>query len=277
MFGLHINSETKYINDEIRLYHKKGCNIIQLFIDPFYKDKTSYEKFAKYALDNNIIIIIHASYTINCAQDWTEHSWWIEQFIMTIQVAKKLSAYAVVIHLGKQLTLTYEQGLNNMYSSLMYVHTKTKDCQSVKILLETSTGQGTEMCYKLDEFSYFFKKLSNHKTEDVRNRFGICLDTCHVFSAGNDIRTKRDVKKFLERFEKLLGLTNVKLIHLNDSKKELGSNVDRHENLGKGFIGLEPLLIINDFFVRMNVPVILETPDKFIENDITLIDQQNKS
>ena len=102
-----------------------------------------------------------------------------------------------------------------------------------KIILETSTGQGTELLSNLDEFADFYNKF----TDDEKNYLKICIDTCHVFSAGYSLKSKTDVQKYIKIVEKYIGWNNVILIHLNDSKKDCGCGVDRHENLCKGCIG----------------------------------------
>lgn len=269
MFGVHIDSDPINICNEIEKYHNDGCKVVQLFIDPFYKRKIEYDIFKTYANINKIHIVVHISYVINCAQRWDYHSWWIKQFIMEIESAKKLGAFAVVIHLGKQLDMTREEAINNMLTSLIYVHDQTR-LTHVKILIETSSGQGSEMCYKLNDFAYFFNKFSNHKSNEIRDRFGICLDTCHIFAAGYDIRTTDVIKTYLDSFEEMVGIKYIKLIHLNDSKKDLGSYVDRHHNIGRGFIGKVGLKTIIKFFGKLNVPMILETPDDHMKEDINV-------
>jgi len=270
MIGYHIDSNIKNILNEISDIKKNKCNIVQLFIDPFYKKYEIYEEFKKYAKINNIKIVIHASYTINIAQNWNNHSWWIKQFILEIESANKIGAFAIVVHLGKQLNISNEEALNNMFTSLLYVHNETKKID-IKILIETSTGQGTEMCYRLEDLAHFYRKFSNIKNDDIKDRFGICLDTCHIFSAGYDISNKKKIEMFLDIFDEMIGINNIKLIHLNDSKKELGSNIDRHENIGFGSIGKKGLFLIYKFFSKLKVPIILETPLKYIENDLKLL------
>lgn len=262
MIGTHINSELDKLLDESNRVYKSGGQIIQMFVnlDPD-KTKTIYNKLNQLLIDLGMKCIIHISYTINCSQNWDNYSWWIKQFIIEIEQANKLNALAVVVHLGKQLDLTIEEAINNMYMSLLYVHNQTKKYQSVKILIETSTGQGSEICYNMENLAHFYNKLSKHKNEEVRNRFGICLDTCHIFSAGYDISTVPKCKIYLDTFNKLIGLEHIKLIHLNDSKKEVGSHVDRHENIGKGFIGKKSLVYFCKLFHRLEVPIILEVSD----------------
>ncbi len=270
IIGAHINSNLDHLTNETMRIYKNGGNIIQLFVN-ITSDKTKvlYNKFKKFLEEKGVKCIVHISYTINCSQNWGYHSWWIKQFIMEIEFAQLIGASCVVVHLGKQLDLSYEEALNNMYTSLLYVHKQTNN--KIKILIETSTGQGSEVCYELEKLAHFYKKISQHNNVDIRERFGICLDTCHIFAAGYDISTMNGIKKYFEMFEKLIGIEHIKLIHLNDSKKECGSKVDRHSNIGLGFIGNDSLLLIKDMFVRLGVPIILETPQENQDKDLELI------
>lgn len=276
MIGVHIDSNIHNILDEAIKYKNLGCNLLQLFVNPTHnindngETKELYDIFRAYVEREKIKIVVHISYTINCAQHWTEQSWWIIQFIREIELAYKLGAFAVIIHLGKLLDLTKEEGINNMFTSLLFVHQKTKQT-GIKILIETSTGQGTEMAYKIDDLAYLYRKLSKHKNDEIRERFGICMDTCHVFAAGYDISTKDKAKIFIDLLEETIGLRHIKLIHMNDSKKPLGSHVDRHATIGKGYIGDEALMFIQRFFQKINVPIILETPSRNHEREIVML------
>ena len=165
------------------------------------------------------------------------------------------------------MELTKEEAYNNMYTALLYVHEKTKQYLNTKILLETSSGQGSELCFKLNAFAHFFKKISKHSNKEIKNRFGICLDTCHIFASGYDIRNKNTVTIFLDTFEEMIGLKHIKLIHLNDSKNNIGSLLDRHESINKGYIG-KGLIHIIRFFKKINIPIILETPNNSYQIEI---------
>ena len=268
MKGIHINSDTKHIFEEAEKVYKNGGNCIQLFVN-ISKSKDIYEKFNNFLISKKIVPIVHASYTINIAQEWNYHSWWVKQLITEIEFASIINSYAIVIHLGKKLNIpTDEEVINNMFSCLLYVHNQTKNL-NVKILLETSSGQGSETCFTLEKLAHFFRKFSNHNNKKISNRFGLCIDTCHIFQAGYDIRNKILVKTFLDLFDELIGIKYIKLIHLNDSKNDINLHLDRHENINLGFIKKEGLL---EFITSLkNVPVILETPYNKIYDDLNLI------
>ena len=256
LFGAHINSNINEITNEIKKIKNFGGTLIQCFVNIKY-NKKDYDPIKKELLNNNIKLVVHASYTINIAQNWSEHSWWLKQFLHEIELAEYLGAYGIVIHLGKQLKLSNQEGINNMYTSMLYIYDQIKNLK-IKILFETSTGQGSEMCYNLDEFAYFFNKFK--KLSD--NKFRVCIDTCHIFQAGYDIRNKKNIVKYFNNFEKLIGIKYIALLHLNDSKNTFGSKLDRHESLGKGYIGKEGLQFIANFFLKQNIPIILETPNE---------------
>lgn len=267
MIGIHIDSDLNNILSETKKVHKNKGQIIQLFINlSSSKASKYYDELKKYLKSKKMLSVVHISYTINCAQNWSYHSWWINQFITELQNATRLGSLYAVVHLGKQLDLSYNEGINNMYTALLYVHKQTSN--DVKILIETSTGQGSEMCFELEKLAHFYNKFSKHSNQEIKNRFGICLDTCHIFAAGYDISTSNGLTDYFNLFDKLIGLEHIKLIHFNDSKKECGSKVDRHESIGNGFIGKESLLIIKNMFDRFNVPIILETPSENIFNDL---------
>jgi deoxyribonuclease-4 len=270
--GAHISSNPAYLLESAKYILKVGGNLVQIFVDPLLVSKKSseYKEFKGFIIKNGIKLIIHASYTINLAREWDEYSTGIQQFIAEINASYELGADAIVVHMGKKLELEKGEAYNNMYMSLLHVHDQTKN-SPIKILLETSTGQGSEICYKIEEFAYFFKKLSKNKNKAISSRFGICVDTCHIFAAGYDLSTKSAVYMYIEAFEELIGLRHINLIHLNDSKRELGSNVDRHENIGQGFIGKGGLLEFAKYFKGIGVPIVLETPGENIILDLKVI------
>lgn len=257
--------------DELIMAKNAGATAVQLFAQQTKKGKHYSDQlilFKKYLDEFTIKPIIHASYGINLAKTWDEYSWWIVQFIIEIENAYFLGATLIVVHLGKQMNLKKEEAYNNMYTSLLYVHEETKQFSNVKILLETSTGQGSEMCFQMEDFAHFFKKLGKHPNKSIRSRFGICVDTCHIFAAGYDIRTKGHVAVFLDSFEELIGIKHIKLIHLNDSKNDIGSLVDRHESIDKGYIKKKGLVHIIKYFKKYNIPIIVETPNNSFVTEI---------
>src|SRR6185436_9163643 len=124
----------------------------------------------------------------------------------------------------------------------------------VQILLETTAGQGTGLGHRFEQLGRVLRQVAAPK------RVGVCLDTCHVFAAGYDLRTPDTYRETMERFAEAVGLEKLKAIHVNDSKRELGSRVDRHEQIGQGQIGVEGFrMLVNDRNLS-SVPMLLETP-----------------
>lgn len=266
-FGSHIN--ISYGIDNAIEIKKYNGNLIQIFITNL---KSNDIKLIRDKLkENNIKIVVHSSYQHNIGRNWDRYSWWIKSIEQEIEKCYELDALGLVIHFGKQMDLTLEETYNNMYTSLIYIHNKTKKYKNIKILLETSTGQGSEVCFKIEDLAYFFKKFSNSDNKEIRNRFKLCIDTCHIFSAGYDIRSKNSVKLYLETFNELIGIKNIHLIHLNDCKVKLGDFRDRHQNIGKGYIGFVGLKIFFDYFRKLNIPIVLETPNEGYKNEIKLL------
>ena len=132
MIGAHIDSAPDNILDEANKINKYKGNIVQLFVQPITKKMDQYLLFKHYLKENDMKCVVHISYTVNCSQNWDYYSWWIKQFIMEIEMASKINAFAVVVHLGKQLQLSSEESLNNMYTSLLYVHNQTKNYSDIK-------------------------------------------------------------------------------------------------------------------------------------------------
>ena len=261
LFGFHINSSYDMIIKELKKAKNTNANIIQLFIDPSHSQNNNlYINFRDMLISYNIKCIVHASYTINLAKHWDTYSPHIIQLIEEIKMATLINAIGIVIHLGKTLELSQAEALNNMYSSLLYIHNQTKEISNIKIFIETSSGQGSEMCFLINDFAHFFKKFIRINPT-INDRFRICIDTCHIFASGYDIRNKKTITNYLNLFEKLIGIKYIGLIHLNDSKNDLNSHLDRHESIGKGYIGKNGLKIFADFFKKLNVPIILETPN----------------
>jgi deoxyribonuclease IV len=271
-FGTHMN----YYNNLVgaaKSVQNAGGNLIQIFLTrPNHRvDKSDLEPFTRYLKDNDMRVVVHSSYTHNIAQNWDQHSWWLKNLEIEIKYAHMIGAFGLVLHIGKQMELTREEAFNNMYTSLIYVHNRTKEYSDVKIFLETSAGQGTEMCYRLEELAKFYKKFSKNDNKDLKDRIKLCVDTCHVFVAGYNLKTETDVKLFLEAFDELIGISNIRLIHLNDSVVDVGCQKDRHDNIGVGYIGLEGLRYIFRYFRKLNVPIVLETPFNGYKKEIPLL------
>lgn len=168
----------------------------------------------------------------------------------------------VVSHIGARQGQDPDVALKVAAESVKEVLADTPS--DVMLLAETTAGQGSSLNAQFEEMGKLFELCGNP------DRLGVCLDTCHIFAAGYDIRTPEGYEKTFTEFNRLVGISNLKAIHCNDSKKELGTRVDRHEHIGEGFIGPTAFeLLVNDprFF---QVPILLETPDAPEGHEINL-------
>jgi deoxyribonuclease-4 len=195
-------------------------------------------------------VIVHAPYIINLANNKEEdkYNFSINFLIEEINRCNMFDIKNLVLHPGSHVGLGREIGLDNIINALNIVIYKTK---TVRILLETMAGKGTELGTNFDELKYI---IDNIKDKD---RIGICLDTCHLNDSGYVID---DFDKILDEEDSKIGLSYVKCIHINDSKNPRESHKDRHENIGYGTIGFDSLIkvIYNDRL--KDIPKILETP-----------------
>ncbi len=182
---------------------------------------------------------------------------------MEVERAAALGLSFIVLHPGSHKETGEEACLRKVAGTVGWVLDQTKG-SSVKVLYETAAGQGSCVGHRFEQMAALLK-LTGHP-----DRTGICLDTCHLFAAGYDLRTKAAYEETMGEFDRIVGLKAVRAVHLNDSKKELGSRVDRHEHIGRGFIGREGFrFLIND--PRLNhVPMVLETPkdEKTLAEDV---------
>ncbi len=199
-------------------------------------------------------IIIHDSYLINLGSpDPVLLQKSRDAFLDEVERAEKLGVRYLIFHPGSHLETGEDVGLKTIAESMNSV-IDARPGYDVKLLLETTAGQGTNLGYTFEQLAQIMELV-----EDKR-RQGVCLDTAHVFAAGYDIRTKETYEAMFAEFDSIIGLENLLAIHVNDSKKELGSRVDRHENIGEGLLGKEPFRFLMNDSRFTNVPKLLETP-----------------
>ena len=201
-------------------------------------------------------VFTHASYLINLATTNPDfHRKSIAALIDELNLAQRLGIRAVVLHPGAHMGAGPKAGIDRIARSLDRIHAAIPH-HRVITLLETSAGQGSCLGCSFDELGQIRKLV------DDKKRVGICFDTCHVFASGYDLRTRETYERTIDDLEQHIGVRNVGLFHLNDSKKPLGSRVDRHEHIGDGQIGLHAFgFILNDERFR-GIPKLLETPKK---------------
>ncbi|MFH1995330.1 MAG: deoxyribonuclease IV [Nitrospinota bacterium] len=260
IFGAHMSSAGG-VWKALERGKEAGCEVIQLFTknnnrwsatDTLSEDA---EKFRAAAAETGVIpSASHSAYLINLASAnpvTLDKS--ITAFIDEIDRADFLGIPNLIFHPGSHGGAGEEVGIKKIVDSLNVI-TAERPKAKVKIVLETTAGQGNAIGYKFEHLAEIMAKC---KSPD---RFGVCLDTCHIFAAGYNITDKEGYKATFDSFKKVIGFELLRAIHMNDSKKECGSNVDRHEHIGKGKIGVEGFrLLVNDHRLQ-DIPMILETP-----------------
>ena len=198
-------------------------------------------------------VLAHDSYLINLASpDPDLHRKSLDAFVEEMRRANDLGVPCLILHPGAHLGAGVQAGINRVARALNRAIDRVGP--PVRLLLETTAGQGSSLGSRFEELAAILERM--RKPE----RAGVCLDTCHIFAAGYDIRSREGYEKTLREFDRLIGVGRIQAIHVNDSLKDLGSRVDRHSHIGKGRIGLEAFrCLVNDpRFV--DVPKILETP-----------------
>jgi deoxyribonuclease-4 len=198
-------------------------------------------------------VIAHAAYLINlCALNPITLKRSRHAFIDELQRCEALGMRALVFHPGSHLGKGEAEGIRRIIESLNLVHAQTPGFRTITAL-ETTAGQGTALGYRFDHL----RDIIGH-VEDP-DRMGVCIDTCHLFAAGYDITTDEGWEATLTEFDRVIGFHLLVAIHVNDSRKPLGSRVDRHEHIGKGLIGLTAFRMLMNDSRLLRVPKILET------------------
>ena len=194
-------------------------------------------------------VIVHAPYIINLANDSDpeKFKFSVNFLIQEVERCDLLGIKYMVLHPGSHVGLGEKTGLHNIIRGLNQILDKGK----CNILLETMAGKGTELGRTIDEIKEIIDGVEN------KDRIGVCLDTCHLNDAGYDIS---EFDKYLDEFDKKIGLSYIHCIHINDSKNILGAHKDRHENIGYGTIGFDNLINVIYNSRLGDIPRILETP-----------------
>jgi deoxyribonuclease-4 len=199
-------------------------------------------------------ILTHASYLINLATTNPEfHRKSIEAMIDELDRAERLGIHAVVLHPGAHLGAGVDAGIEQIARSLDQIHAAIPS-HKVVTLLETAAGQGSCLGCTFEELGRIIALV------DDMARVGVCFDTCHVFASGYELRTRDDYERTIDALDTHVGITNVGAFHLNDSKKPLGSHVDRHEHIGEGEIGVDAFRFLLNDERFSGIPKLLETP-----------------
>ena len=207
-------------------------------------------------------VVTHASYLLNLGSpqdDLWEKS--IQALIVELERCEILRIPYLVLHPGAHMKQGVEAGLARVSAALDHAHDELPD-HTVKVALELTAGQGTTLGRTFEELAAIRAGCAQPE------RLVFCFDTCHALAAGYDFRTEAGYQDMMAQFDRVIGLDKLAVMHINDSKADLGSHVDRHTHLGEGHIGLEPFgFFVNDARLQ-HLPFLLETPQEVkIESD----------
>ncbi|MEI6215486.1 MAG: deoxyribonuclease IV [Desulfuromonadales bacterium] len=238
-----------------------GCGVLQIFTrnSNQWKGKTVSdadialfrETFAASGLHE---VISHDIYLINLAAppgDTRDKS--LAAFRDELETCARLGIAKIVMHPGSHLADSPQAGLERVVAAFDQLFDEVQQFEG-KVLIETTAGQGSNLGRTFEELAIIVDKTR------YPDKFGVCFDTCHTFAAGYDTSTEEGYADTMEQFDRLIGLQRLDCFHLNDSKKGLGSRVDRHEHIGQGALGLNPFRFILNDPRFATVPKILETP-----------------
>ena len=260
LLGAHTSTQGG-VSAAITLAEKLNFTAIQIFTknNNQWKGKILTQNEAdefkrKLAASSIRVVVSHDSYLINlCSSkpELLEKS--RDAFIDELERCEMLGIPYLNFHPGAHGGMGEEDGIKLIAESLNLAHQKTK-YYKVKSMLEATAGQGTAIGYSFEHL----KKIID--LVDEKERMCVCIDTAHIFAAGYDIKDKKNYNKVITDFDEIIGLGLLKCFHMNDSKKPLASRVDRHDHIGKGFIGLEGFTNIMNDKRLLHLPKILETP-----------------
>ncbi len=237
-----------------------GCDTIQIFV------KTPNRWASKPLAEENVAafraavtetgiwpVFAHSLYLINLATP--DDALWdksVAALVDDLERCERLELPGLVIHPGSHMGSGEETGLARIAAALDEVHARLPGYQ-VQVWLETTAGQGDYLGYRFEQLRAMIDGVR------APQRLGVCFDTAHAFAAGYELRTREGFDETWDAFDRVLGLEQLRAVHLNDSKRELGSRVDRHEHIGQGLLGLEPFrFLLNDARFR-GLPMTLET------------------
>lgn len=274
LFGAHV-SISGGIENAILSGNELQCNAIQIFSKQqlrwnakplLEKEIAPYrESLKKSAIKS---VIIHDSYLINLGSPDKENLIKSrEAFLEEVIRAESLNAAGLVLHPGSHGNkITEDECMKVIAESIAITLDKTKGF-TTKLFIENTAGQGNTVGYTFEQLAKIIDLVSG------KDRIGVCFDTCHAFASGYEIRNEKAYEEIFRRFNDLIGLDKIHVFHINDSKRDRGTRVDRHENIGIGLMGKEPFrYLVNDIRFK-NIPMILETPggDAWFRTNLNLL------
>lgn len=265
ILGAHMSMAGGYYK-AVEEAHLRGCDCVQLFTKNNNQwqgkpiETSDCERFQAALAQHQIVApLSHTSYLINLASpDDTLWKRSIEAMVVEFQRAHQLGISQVVLHPGSPTTESDEFGLTRIVQGLRETIRQTPEL-TTRCLLETTAGQGRHLGHRFEHLATLLDDLQDPQ------RFGVCVDTCHIFAAGYPLSTKKEYETTMNELVRIVGLESIHAFHLNDSQKPLGSRVDRHAHIGHGEIGTKAFgYLLNDRRWH-NVPMYLETPKEELD------------
>ncbi len=261
--GFHV-SIADGISNSVNNAKKLGCTAFQIFsrnprgwvAKPLPRDQVDLFKNRLCASGiEKTSVVVHMPYLPNLSGppgELYERS--VKTLIEEVKRCDLLGISYLVIHLGSHMGRGSNSGIDQLVNALTAAIDRSKSANAVVVLLENNVGHKNSVGRTLEELRLILDRLDGSK------QFGVCIDTCHLFASGYDLRTKEDVNKIVEKMNNIVGLKELKIVHLNDSKGGLGSNLDRHEHIGLGSIGVEGITALLNHRTIQALPIIMETP-----------------
>jgi deoxyribonuclease-4 len=258
LFGAHCPGGIKKAIDAAE---GMGAEVVQLFVQsprswrfPNH-DPAALEQFRERRAESGLGgALVHALYLVNLAT--TEKEMYrksVDTMRSTMDAARAIEADGVVFHIGSHLGAGFEKGLKRVVPALEQVLERCSE--TTWLLMENSAGTGGTIGRSIEELAVIFDALGRHE------RLGICLDSCHLYASGVDVADKKALDRALKELDERIGLDRLRALHTNDSKEPLGSNRDRHENIGDGLIG-EGLGAFLSHRKLQKLPAVLEVPGR---------------
>ena len=264
--GRHVNISHGFVSSAWYAQNL-GCSIFQIFLGAPQRvlskarQKDELVEFKKELEKRNMKMVVHGSYTINLCHpaNTTRFKASLKSLVQDLNASEIIGkkCLGVIIHMGKNIPenkLSDEQALDNYVYGIKTALEATSE--STNIILETGASQGSEIASKIDGLAEIYWKL----TDEERQRVYFCIDTCHIWATGYDISSPAGVKNFFKEFEDKIGVEKILCIHFNDSKTPLHSCVDRHADLGYGFIKETGLQAVAQYAKKKGIVIITETP-----------------
>jgi len=258
--GAHVSSAGG-IHTAIDRVEAIGAEAVQVFTQsprmwrPTNHDPATFERFRERRAEAGVrSVLCHALYLVNLASpqnDLYEKS--VTALANTLEVATAIEADAVVFHVGSHLGAGLDEGIERVAAALALLLERTSE--TTWLLIENTAGAGGTIGRSVEELALLIERLDGHP------RLGVCLDSCHLYASGYDVTDREALDRLLDEVDRQIGLDRLRALHVNDSKTALGSNRDRHDNVGEGVMG-EGLGVFLGHPALQGLPAVLEVPGR---------------